>query len=74
MADDISEVCKIFKENNAALVSDPSDQKKFIDNVRVLLENETLRRKLSFNAKKLVKDFSWEKQAEKFVNVIEEIT
>ena len=71
--DDISEMCKIFKENNAALVSDPSDHEKFIENVRILLDDEKLRKKISSSAKKLVKDFTWEKQGDKLARMYEDL-
>jgi len=67
--DDISEVCKIFKKNDAALVSDPENHDEFIENVRILLEDKKLREELGRNAKELVKDFTWEKQAEKLVEI-----
>jgi len=73
VADDVSEMCRLFRENNAALVSDPSDHEKFIENVRILLEDEDLRRKLGENARQLVKDFTWEKQGEKLVKIYKEI-
>jgi len=68
-----SEICRIFKENNAALVSDPSDQHKFIENIHILLENDDLRRELGENARELVKDFTWEKQGEKLVKIYERL-
>lgn len=71
--DDISEMCKIFKENNAALVSDPANQEAFVENVRVLSGDENLRKKLGRNAKKLVKDYTWEKQGDKLARMYEEI-
>ena len=71
--DDISEMCKIFKENNAALVSDPSNQEEFIENVCTLLDDEDKRKKLSSNAKRLVKDFTWEKQGEKLARMYEDL-
>lgn len=67
--DDLSEMCKIFKESNAALVSDPTDHEKFIENVRILLDDKNLRKRLGSNAKKLVKDYTWEKQGEKIVKM-----
>ena len=73
VADDVAEMCRIFKENNAALVSDSSDHEKFIDNVRILLGDEDLRRELGENAKKLVKGFTWDGQAEKLVKMYKEI-
>jgi len=68
-----SEICRIFKEHDAALVSDPLDQEKFIENVRTLLDDENLRKKLSDNAKRLVKDFTWEKQGNKLVKMYSQL-
>lgn len=45
---------------------------EFIENVRILLEDGKLREKISSNAKRLVKDFSWEKQGEKLVRMYED--
>ena len=73
VADEVSEMCKIFKENNAALVSDPENQDEFIENVKRLLEDEKSRKKISYNAKKLIKDFTWEKQGEKLVKMYENL-
>jgi len=70
---DVSELSKTFKENQAALVSNPENPDAFIENVRVLLENENLRKRISSNAKKLVKDFTWEKQGEKLVKMMERL-
>ena len=70
---DISELSKVFKENQAALVSDPSDPDKFIENVHMLLDDEKLRKKLGENAKKLVKDSTWEKQGEKLARIMKEM-
>lgn len=61
----------IFERNNAALVSDPAKPEEFIENVHKLLEDNNLRRKLGENAKRLVKDFTWEKQGEKLVRMYE---
>jgi len=71
VADNISEIVKIFKENDAALVSDQSDQNKFVENVHTLLDDETLRKRISTNAKKLVEDFTWEKQGERLARMYE---
>ena len=61
----------IFERHNAALVSDPANPEEFIENVHKLLEDSNLRRKTGENAKKLVKDFTWEKQGEKLVRMYE---
>ena len=71
VADDVAELCRIFKENDAALVSDPRNQEEFIKNVRILLEDDALRSKIALNAKKLVKDYTWEKQGKKLVKMYE---
>jgi len=69
VADEVGEIYTILKEKNAALVSDPSDRDKFIKNVRILLEDEKLRKKISSNAKETVKIFSWKNQAKKLVGL-----
>jgi len=61
----------IFEKHNAALVSDPANPEQFIENVHKLLEDSNLRRKLGENAKRLVKDFTWDKQGEKLVRMYE---
>ena len=73
VADDVAEMCRVFKEHNAALLSDPTNLDEFIANVHKLLEDERLRRKLGENAKRLVKDFTWEKQGEKLVRMYEDV-
>jgi len=74
VADNVAEMCKIFKECRAALVSDPDDIDKFISNVSTLLENENIRLKVSTNAQKIVKKFTWEKQARKLIKLYEDLT
>ena len=69
VADNVAEMCRIFKENDAALVSDPENKEEFIGNVKRLLEDDELRRRLGENARRLVKNFTWEKQGEKLVNM-----
>ncbi len=73
VVDDVAEMCKIFKENKAALVSNPKNQEEFIKNVQRLLEDERLRKKISSNAKRLVKDFTWKKQVQKLVKIYENL-
>jgi len=61
----------IFERSNAALVSDPAKPEEFIGNVHKLLEDENLRRRLGENARRLVKDFTWEKQGKRLVRMYE---
>lgn len=73
IATDRDATAKIFEKHSAALVSDPANPNEFIANVHKLLEDEKLRRKLGENAKRLVKDFTWEKQGEKLVRMYEDV-
>ena len=63
----------IFERHNAALVSDPANPEQFIENVHKLLEDEKLRKKLGENARRLVKDFTWDKQGEKLVRMYKKL-
>jgi glycosyltransferase involved in cell wall biosynthesis len=69
-----SEICKILKENEAALVSDTNDRQEFIEGVHKLLEDDKLRKKLGENAKRVVRDYSWERQGKKLIKIYEELT
>lgn len=69
VVDDVGEIPSILKKNDAALVSDPLDQKDFTRKIEQLLDDEELKHKISSNAKKLSSDFSWEKQGERLSNI-----
>jgi len=69
VADNISETCELFRENNAALISDPDDSREFLQNVEVLLDSEVQRNELATNAKRLVENFSWYNQGNKLVQI-----
>ena len=71
--DNVSDFINFLGENDAALVSNPSNQEEFIRNVHTLLEDEQLRKKIGANAKELLKDYSWENQAKKLAKVYEEL-
>ena len=73
VADNVSEMCRLFGEKNAALLSDPNNPDEFVENVLKLLNNEKIRRRISNNAKKIVKDYTWEKLAKKLVRVYEKL-
>jgi glycosyltransferase involved in cell wall biosynthesis len=68
--DEVSDLAKFLKENDAALVCDPDSEEEFSENIRMLLNDANLRNRLSFNAKKLAHDFTWEKQAAKLASVL----
>lgn len=68
---DVSELSMVFKENDAALVSDPSDIEQFVENAHLLLDDEKLRNYLRNNALNLVHEYSWEKQGEKLAKILD---
>lgn len=70
---DVSELSEVFKENDAALVSDPSDIDQFVENVHLLLDDANLRNRLGNNALNLVYGYSWEKQGEKLAKILDDM-
>lgn len=68
---DVSELGMVFKENDAALVSDPSNIDQFVENVHLLLDDANLRSKLGNNALNLINNYSWEKQGEKLAKILD---
>jgi len=73
IATDRDATARILEEHDAALVSDPSNPDEFIENVNRLLEDGGLRNRLGENARRLAKEFTWEKQGEKLVKMYENI-
>lgn len=72
--DNVSEVALMLKENDAALVCDPDNDSEFIDNIRLLCNDEALRVRIASKARQLAVNFSWEKQGEKLARLVEGIT
>jgi len=73
IATDRDGLATVFEDHKAALVSNPMNPNEFIENSCRLVDDEKLRKKLGSNAKKLVKDFTWEKQKEKLVKLYEDL-
>lgn len=71
--DEVSDLSKYLKKMNAALVCDSENEEEFAKNIQHLLENAKLRNRIGDNAKRLAEDFSWEKQGQKLVKVLEEV-
>jgi len=72
--DETKEIVKMgFREKNAALISNPDNADKFIKDVYILIDDEKLRKKIGMNARRLIKDYTWEKQGKKIVKMYEEI-
>lgn len=68
---DVSELSEIFKAKDAALVSDPADIDQFVENTHLLLADTNLRNRIGRNALNLIQDYSWEKQGEKLVKILD---
>lgn len=68
--DEISDISKLLKENNAALVCNPSNDNEFAENIRVLMNNPQLRKRIGENAKLLSKDYSWDIQGKKLAECL----
>ena len=73
VTDDIADMCRVFKEHNAVLVCDPANPYEFIENVKKLLENKLLRKKVSSNARRLVNNYTWENMGRRIVSLYEKI-
>lgn len=71
--DEVSDLSKFLKEQDAALVCDPENEEEFAENIRLLLKNAKLRNRIGANAKRLAEDFSWEKQGQKLAKLLEEV-
>ena len=67
--DEVSDLSKYLKEKDAALVCDPDNEEEFAENIRLLLKNSKLRKRIGDNAKRLAEDFPWEKQGQKLAKV-----
>lgn len=70
---DVSELSMVFKENGAALVSDPSDIEQFVEDVHLLLDDANLRNRLGNNAFNLASDYSWESHGEKLAKILDDV-
>ena len=71
--DEVDDVSKLLKKNNAALVCDPDNEEDFAESILFLLNNEKIRKEIGNNARLLSKEFSWKTQGQKLVEVLENI-
>jgi len=67
---DASELSEIAKTKGIALVSVPEEQDSFIQNIKLLLNNESLQKDMSLKCEGFSKEYSWEIQGEKFLELI----
>jgi glycosyltransferase involved in cell wall biosynthesis len=71
VASDLPSIREIVTPNEALLVV-PGCPRALADGIRHLLIDASLRRRLVENALSRVRDFSWERRAEKIVNLMHE--
>jgi len=69
--DNVGDLPKLLEKKNAALVSNPNDETDFIDKIKILLENEYIRKQIGYNAKKIASNFTWEHQTKKLLKILE---
>ena len=71
--DEVDDISRLLKKKNAALVCDPFSNEDFAEKVRFLLNNDKIREEIGYNAQVISKEFSWENQGQKLVEVLENI-
>ncbi|PXF61274.1 MAG: hypothetical protein C4B59_04800 [Candidatus Methanogaster sp.] len=71
--DEVSDLSRFLKENDAAFVCDPDDEEAFAEGIRILLKDAGMRKRIGMNAKRLVEEFSWEKQGQNLAKVVDEV-
>lgn len=73
IAYDVHGLCDSVKDGETGLLAESGDTEDLAGKIIMILEDDLLRHKLSENALKYAKEFSWDKTAEHFVNVLERV-
>lgn len=73
VASKIGGVPDIVKDGENGLLVPPRDSEALADAIIYLLENEDVRRKMSKRGREMVKNYSWDKIAEQYEEVYEEV-
>lgn len=63
----------VAKDNYTALLSPPSDSMELSQNIIKLIEDDSLRNKIALAGNSLIKEHTWEKSYNRFINFIENI-
>jgi glycosyltransferase involved in cell wall biosynthesis len=71
IATDRDGTANILEAHNAALISDPGKPEEFVSNVGELLDDEPKRSRLGQRARELAEEFTWERQGEKLVTLLQ---
>jgi glycosyltransferase involved in cell wall biosynthesis len=69
VASDLSSIREVLNENNAILV-EPDNPEKLTQGIKRILSDKILSEKLSTQAKEDVKNYTWQKRAEKIIEFI----
>jgi glycosyltransferase involved in cell wall biosynthesis len=59
--------------NGGILLDNPKSPEEIAEKVNMLIKNKRLRSKISKQARKVVEEYAWDKVAEKWLEVFEEI-
>jgi glycosyltransferase involved in cell wall biosynthesis len=70
--DEVDDISRLLKENNAALTCNPKDEEEFVNNILLLLKDKNLKAEIGKNALALSREFSWEKQGVKLVCILKD--
>ncbi|MFC1906256.1 glycosyltransferase family 4 protein [Chloroflexota bacterium] len=73
VADDVGDIPSLLKAHEAALVSNHEDPEEFASNIRAVLNDAKLKKKISKNARSLAENFTWERQAERLAEMYRNI-
>ena len=71
IATDRDGTANILESHDAALISNPGNPEEFISNTRELLDDKTKRSRLGQRARELAEEFTWERQGEKLVTLLQ---
>jgi glycosyltransferase involved in cell wall biosynthesis len=70
VVDDVSDLSHFLKDHDAALVCDPNDEQEFFDNIKLLLHDPEMRKKIGDQARALAGSYSWDIQVAKLHEVL----
>jgi glycosyltransferase involved in cell wall biosynthesis len=72
IATDRDGTANILESYDAALISDPGVPQEFVENTRELLNDEKKRDRLGKRARKVAEQFTWDNQAKKLVELLQD--
>jgi glycosyltransferase involved in cell wall biosynthesis len=70
VASDLSVIREILKDRENAILFDPSDERAFLDSIKIVLEDRELAHKIARNAQDGVKKYTWAKRAKEIFSFL----